>query len=199
MRYRDEAARKLIHLGLAVLPVAAWFLLPAWPRTVRWTFTALAAVATGLDTGRLRIPALRRIINGAVGPLIRERESGRLLGSTLYLVSGAFCFWILPRSLALASMGFLVVGDAAAALIGRWLGRHRLPSGKSLEGGAACLVACLLVAVVVRRLDPGVGRTVLAAGAAVAALGELLSPGDRDNLVVPVLSGVVMRLLFRGD
>lgn len=197
MRYRHEAARKSIHLVLAVVPLLAWILMPGHPWSVRWALAAVAAVAVGLDVGRQRIPVLRRAIHARVGPLIRERESGRLLGSSLYLVSVAVCFWILPPSLALASLGFLIAGDTAAALIGRWLGRHRLASGKSLEGAVACLLACLVVGLVIRRLDPGVRPPVLAAGAAAATLAELFSPGARDNLVVPIVSGAVMRLISR--
>jgi len=49
-----------------------------------------------------------------------------------------------PREMVFASFLYLSFGDSAAALVGRSIGKHKLVSGKSIEGSLACLIACFI-------------------------------------------------------
>ena len=97
------------------------------------------------------------------------------------------------RDVVLASLWFLAVGDAAAALVGRTWGHIRI-GAKSLEGSAACFLACWAAGAVF--LDsPGGGVPEAAVGAFTAALLEALPMPLDDNLWIPVVSGLVLTLL----
>lgn len=187
-----ESLRKSIHLALGVLPLAAWWLVDRWPAPTRALLVAGALLALILDAARFRMSGWRRALEALIGPVMRPRERTGLLGSTTMMLAMAIVFLLLPRTLALAAMLFLIVGDAAAAIVGRRLGRLRLAPWSTWEGAGACLVATLAVVPLVRLLDPGARPLVLVAGALAATLAESLVPGEFDNLAVPLVSGAVM-------
>lgn len=197
MELKHEAARKSIHLALLVLPVLAWIFASREPRLVGLVLGGLALATFVFDFARRRPGPVNDWTNESVGSLLRPHERRRLLGSTLYFAALALSFLLFPRTIALAAMAFLVIGDAAAALVGRAFGRRLLRPGKTLEGTLACLIGCLVVTLVVPSLDPAVKTTGLLLGAAAATLGELASSGEHDNLVMPLLSGAVMLLAAR--
>jgi dolichol kinase len=197
MELRHEAGRKAIHVALAILPVTAWALSRAAPRLVQMVLVLLAAGALVFDWSRRRHVVVKKITNASVGPLIRRTEENRILGSTFYFLALAASFVFFPATWALAAMGFLVVGDAAAALVGRAIGRREIRPGKTLEGSLACLAGCVVVAFAVGAVDSAARIAVLLPGAVAATAGELLTDGDHDNLAVPLLSGAVMWLTAR--
>jgi glycerol-3-phosphate acyltransferase PlsY len=89
-------------------------------------------------------------------------------------------------------MAFLILGDAAAAIVGRAVGRVRI-FGKSLEGSLACFAACLLVAWVYPG-DPFTWRMMLG-GALAATLFELFPIPLDDNMRISLSAGFAMTLL----
>jgi dolichol kinase len=197
MELRHEAARKSIHLALLILPVLAWFTAASEPRLTGLALGALALLVFAFDLIRRRPGRVREWTTASVGSLLRPHESDRLLGSTLYFAALALSFLLFPRTIALSAMAFLVIGDSAAALAGRAFGRRPLRPGKTLEGTLACLAGCLLVTLLVHQIDSRLGAPVLILGAAAATLGELAASGERDNLVMPLVSGAVMLLAAR--
>ena len=93
-----------------------------------------------------------------------------------------------------AAILYLTFGDMAAALAGRAWGRHAFflaGRRKSVEGSAACLLACWACG-----LAAGLPGGAAAAGAVAASLVELAPLPWDDNLWMPVLSGAVLRLLL---
>ena len=93
-------------------------------------------------------------------------------------------------AVAVVALVFLVVGDAAAALVGVSFGGAVAPAGpvrrKSWEGSAAMFASCFLCA---RYALFDVGVHVAACGAAAATVVELFQPlGVDDNLSIPVAS-----------
>jgi dolichol kinase len=192
---RAERVRKSIHLAVGVLPLAAWWLIGVRPMLTRDGLVFVAFLAMALDRARNYNAGWKGWIEARVGSLLRPGERGGILGPTWMAVSMAILFLFLPRTLALAGMLFLIVGDALAAIIGRRVGRIRLTPWATLEGSAAGLVATLALVPLLRLLDPDVRPLVLIGGALAASLAEAVVPGRLDNLVVPVISGVVMQLL----
>jgi dolichol kinase len=96
------------------------------------------------------------------------------------------------KAVAIAALAFIIVGDTAAALVGRKFGRHYFRH-KTLEGSLGCLLATLLVALVA----PGLPLWVALAGAVTATLTEAVSFRIDDNISVPVVSGLIMTLLLK--
>lgn len=200
--YAAELKRKAIHLGALLLPLGILVL----GRTVAlWILAPLAVCAVGLDLARQRIPAVHRVIEKAFASIMRPEEQppfgGPLvLNGAVWMCLSAFaCALLFPEPIAAAALAMLMVGDGAAAVVGRRYGRHRYPfSPKSLEGTLAFLATALLTAwplTVIAMPYPPLTATQLIVGAVTAAVAEALPIPLNDNLRVPVLTGAVMLLV----
>ena len=198
LSYRVELQRKAIHLGALVLPLA---MLALPTPLARGILTALAGLAVFLDVARQRVPAVRRVlVDKAFGWMMRAEEvppvGGPLVfnGAVWMCLSAAACVWLFPPSVGAAALAMLMLGDGAAAVVGRRVGRTKWPgTPKSVEGSAAYVVAAFAMGLAVT-LWPGAQLTVLACavGAVVGAALEALPIPVNDNFRVPVLSGLAM-------
>lgn len=195
--YRVELQRKAIHLGALVLPLA----ILALPQPiVRVGLTVLAVLAIILDVARQRVPAVRDLIVGVFGWMMRPEELPPLgaplvfNGAVWMCLSAAICAWVFPPDLGAAALAMLMIGDAAAALVGRRFGKTRWPgSPKSIEGSAAYVVAAFATGCAVT-MWPGATLTaaLCAVGAIVGAALEAAPIPIDDNVRVPLLSGLAM-------
>lgn len=193
--YSGELARKALHVLTLAIP--AGLLLLGKPLALP-IVGALAIVAVATDVLRSRIEILNRFVVRVVGFMMRpvEQETGngsaRLNGATWVLVGATLCIALYPERVAAAALCMFLLGDAAAALIGRRWGRHAFPgSNKTAEGSLGFLVVALAVGLFLP------GPTVLpgALGAVAAAGAEALPLRVNDNVTVPLLAGLVMALL----
>ncbi len=102
-----------------------------------------------------------------------------------------------PKYVTIVSITLWVFGDAAAALVGRRFGRHRV-GDRTLEGSVGFLTAALLAAAAIPRLQGLAGEYWICAGAAlVGTVVELLSRDPvEDNLSVPLSIGGTVWLLY---
>ena len=110
------------------------------------------------------------------------------------LMAACLCFLFFDKSVALAVLLFLSLGDPAAALVGRRAPGPRV-FGKSPIGtlafiGVSFAVVALLVSMGVTEF-----RWALVVAAVIAGLVELAPIPLDDNLTVPLLSGVVAQFL----
>jgi len=78
-------------------------------------------------------------------------------------------------------------------------GKYRRTSNgvkkKSLEGGLGSLLVCLLMGIILLVLRLKLSFGILLIGALTASIVELFSPGRKDNLTVPLFSGLIMQLV----
>ncbi len=191
-----EARRKAIHLAFILLPLDLLHGWLPWPSTTRaWRLVLLAcvAVAVSVDVVRIHERRVQRWFRRFLGELIREHERFNLLGSTYLLLAALLALEIFPRPIAAATLGFTVLGDGFAALAGRAYGRTRV-FGKSLEGAAGGLVACLAWAAYLA-VTGHLPWEVVLAGALVASLVEMLPIPLDDNLAITLAAGYAMKLL----
>ena len=195
--FLTEAQRKAIHLSFIVLPLELLFQTLPWPRgrgQFRVLFLALVVAAIAIDLLRIHERRVRELIRSFFGEMIREHERFTLLGSTYLLLAALLAIEIFPQPVAAAALGFTVLGDGFAALVGRGWGRVRV-FNKSLEGTLAGLVACVAWAAFVASTG-AVPIAVLIAGAVVASAVELLPIPLDDNLGITLFSGYVMKLML---
>lgn len=195
--YSAELRRKALHLGALVIPAG---ILVLGRTAALWLLVPLALVAVTLDVLRPRVRAVHRFIEWVFAPIMRPEEQppfgGPVVinGATWMCVTAALCALLFPEPIAAASLAMLMVGDGAAAVVGRRFGRTRYPfSEKSVEGSAAFFVTGLVAA-----LPFGMGALslpVLAAGALTAAAVEAVPVPVNDNLRVPLAAGAAMLLL----
>jgi dolichol kinase len=182
--WRAEGLRKSLHLTTVLIPLAVWFLPAAvW----RWPLVALTVCVLALDFLRLGTPRIGRFVRAMAGEALRRHERKELMGSSYLALGCLLAAFIFPRPVALAAMGYLILGDGLAGLVGRSWGRLPLGFGKSVEGTAAGLLANLLVGWLALR-DPAT----MLLGAGVASLVEFLPLPLDDNLAIPLISGTVL-------
>lgn len=161
---RHELARKALHLSSAAVPLAYAADVPR--RVLLPVLVVLLLVALLVELARRRHELVRHAFHRAASPLLRAHEHEQWAGATWMLVAYVLVVWLAPRPAAIAATWAVAVGDAAAAIVGRSLGRWRVGAhGKSLEGSLACCVATALGAAFVARLGPA---TSIAAGVAAA-------------------------------
>ena len=192
-----EAHRKAVHLACIVLPLWLLWEGPQWPRgreEWRWLLIGLTLAAITIDVVRIHDHRVRRFFVRFFGELIREHEHFNLLGSTYLLIAALLAVEIFPQRVAAAALGFTVLGDGVAALVGKGWGRRRFFK-KSLEGALGGLVACLVWAASLAALGLLPWQVVLV-GAGVASLVELLPIPLDDNVGITLFSGYVMKMLW---
>ena len=199
--YSAELRRKAIHLGALVLP--AGILVLGRPLAAV-ALVPLALLAVVLDWSRVRFEAPRRALHWVFAGLMRAHEvpamGARVVlnGATWMCVAAALCASVFEPAVGAASLAMLMVGDGAAAVVGRRFGRHKWPDGqKSVEGTVAYAATAFAtgLAVVFWPVAHEGSRLTLAAcavGAVVGAATEALPIPINDNVRVPLLAGAAM-------
>ncbi len=151
-------------------------------------------VMLALEYARFRRPGVNRWLFSHFSGFTKEKERERMSSTTLFLLSCLLAILIFNKAVAIAAMLMLVFGDPVAEMIGvRW---GRVPLlGKTLEGTMGGLAACLLASAPLAATSLGPAPLVLAAGAAAAALFELIPVSIDDNFSIPLGAGAVMTLV----
>jgi dolichol kinase len=120
----------------------------------------------------------------------RPRDRGRFVLGPVTLGLGALLALLMyPSPAASIAIYALAFGDGFASLIGKLFGRLRpaFLRGKSLEGCAACFFATLIAAHQVSH-----DYRIAVAAALTAMVTEALPLEDYDNLVLPLVVGLVV-------
>ncbi len=192
----SEAQRKTLHIAFIVLPLLLLFEWLPWPRGKvewRWTLIGLTVTAIAADVIRIHDHRVRGFFIRFFGGLIREHERFNLLGSTYLLLAALLAVEMFPQRVAAAALGFTILGDGVAALVGRGWGRTRF-FRKSVEGAVGGLVACLAWAGFLAAAGV-LPWSVVVVGALVASLVEFLPIPLDDNLGITLFAGYAMKLL----
>lgn len=192
IRIPDELFRKILHcILLGSLPVFLFCF-----RT--WWMAAAEAVGFALIVYPLlafldRFPFFEK--------LTTERKHGELQHSLLLVFSMfavviAVCWgWLGDRYLAMASIFGWGFGDAAAALVGKRYGKHKIrwkytDGKKSYEGSGAMFVISFLAVCLVLMLQGKFSLTVILMVAfpvaLVSTLAELCSKNGNDTVICPL-------------
>jgi dolichol kinase len=193
--YRTEVARKTIHLTGFVIPWIYYYVDRTFAVAVLIPFTLLALV---IDFGRRGDGAFARWFGTWLGPILREKEKGdqrTLHALTWFFIVSTVMVAFTPRYVAILSISIMLLADAAAALLGRRYGRHKV-GGRSLEGCAAFFLAGMVIVAVTPRLSGHPGEwAVCALAALVGAVVELVSQDPlEDNVTVPLSIGLTLWL-----
>jgi diacylglycerol kinase (CTP) len=219
---KEEISRKILHfifgtiipLGILYVPWYAekqgWNTVPPWtlPPLILGVFLAGFVI---METLRFKFPAIQNLVHKLGGGFLRKEEEKKTTGATYINASALICSVIFKDN---PQVSFMVIstfiwGDAVAALVGQSIGRTKI-GNKSLEGSLACLALCLIFYFAIfphvpLLLDKWSGSIPLAitliASFCVTAL-ELIpmritrNLTINDNLVVPVITGIVMVWLY---
>ncbi len=146
-----------------------------------------------LESWRFRNPKVNRWLFERFKGFTKEKERDRVSSTTLFLTASAVTILLFPRGVAVPALLFLTFGDPVAEIVGVNYGRVKVLCGKTLEGTLAGAAACFLAGACLLPLRSlGLTIPVLAAGAAAAALTELLPFPVDDNFTIPIGAGIAM-------
>ncbi len=195
--YRAELRRKALHLLALVVPLGMALVGKLWSV---YLLSPLALLALAADVLRARSAWFARIIQRYFGSLMRQEEQPpvggpiRINGSTWVLLSAALLALVFPLRIAVPAFVMFMLGDAAAALVGRRYGRRRWGrSARTVEGSLAFLTVGLVVMALFRDVVFWVGAVSVVA----AALAEIPQRPFNDNLRVPMVTAALLFLLER--
>ncbi|MAE70060.1 MAG: hypothetical protein CME06_06280 [Gemmatimonadetes bacterium] len=188
MGFAQELKRKSIHLAAISIPVL-YYWIPS-DLVSKWLLVVFTLLFFWADLIKLRSRRGNRIFMAAFARFLRRHETRELNGATFVMLAAAATILCLSKPVATAAMAFLVLGDTAAALVGKSFGRLRY-LGKSVEGSVACFLACMLAVWVIPDISIEVGL----AGAAAATIAELVPIPIDDNFRIPLAAGGLMQLM----
>ncbi len=152
------------------------------------------------EIARVRSQTVADIVEMVFGRMMRNHERPAIgdavviNGATWVLLTATLLVIIFPADVAAISMIMFMVGDAAAALVGRRYGKmHWFKSPKTVEGTLSFFAVSLGILVLFKILPLPYCIGV----AAFAAALELMPFRLNDNLYVPLLSAGLMYCLMR--
>jgi len=189
----SELKRKAIHLASLSIPLAYYASPAEWSRNWERALLASVIVSLAIEVFRLHHPRIRNVFRHFFGELLRNHEDASLLGSTYLLIALLLTIHLFEKPVAVLALGFLIIGDTVAAIVGKSIGKVHLLGGKTLEGSVACLVVCYGLTL----LMPGIPFHVGLVGALVATIFELMPIPLDDNFRIPLSAGFAMELLLR--
>lgn len=130
--------------------------------------------------------------------ILKAEEKKRFLTTTTtFLISSLLTIIFFKKEVAIYSLSFLVIGDAASALIGTYVGRIKIKN-KSLEGSLAFFITCLISAALLNKLSKlSLPLPVLLIGALTGAVVEVLPLPLDDNFTIGLSCGIVMTIILR--
>jgi len=194
----DELFRKILHFILLFSYIPFAFAFETWWRSVLLTVILELLIYPALVLAE-RLPMFSSFVT--------ERKHGEfkqsmLLAFTMLAVCNTVCWGILgDKYLGLACMYAWGVGDAAAALVGKKFGRHKITwkyadKNKSIEGSAAMFVtsaiAVLCVLLSHGHLTLPAYIVIPIVGAGTATLVEMVTDDGRDTVYCPAAAMLVM-------
>ena len=186
---KKEVFRKSIHMCTAFIP----FLLSKYNYVIIWLLLFCMVLYCIFELLRLdgkRVPVVSEITAAAA----RKRDENKFVLGPVTLVLGiittAIIWQQVPAAVGIYALGF---GDGLASLVGKLVGKKRIPhtAGKTVAGSAACFLAVVVATYCV--LHSLVFALIIGF---CAMLIELLPLKDFDNLLIPIIIGGLTQLLL---
>jgi dolichol kinase len=191
----SNTPRSLMHVAMSVVVIAAVVLWVHTPARMVGITAAVAASAWVLEATRRLWPAWNEVLMRILGPVAHDHERHRVNSATWYS-SALLALAVLGDPLAaVAAFAVLGAGDPMAGLIGRRFGSHKLINGRSMEGtlafaGFGGLAAFVVLAALMPITVSAALLLAVVAGVA-GSLAELVARKIDDNLLIPVVVGLV--------
>jgi dolichol kinase len=196
--YQSEVFRKAIHLCSLSIPVVYYFIPKELALTILIPLTIFSLI---LDISRYYFKPVSDIFYKLFGFLLRRHERDEkkknLNGATYVFISAVTVIILFPKVFVVTAFAVLIIGDIAAALIGRKFGRTQFLF-KSLEGTIAFFGFSIFVVFLSPKIEGNITEFIIGIIAvAVGAIAENASTGwADDNLTVPVSICITMWILY---
>jgi len=192
----SELRRKSIHFSALAIPIGYYFV----PRKEALIILGVCCfLCMLLDLFKYYDKNFRKNFFKIFGKMLRSREIKRFTGSTFILTSSLISILVFERWIALTVITFIIMGDIAGAIFGKRFGKHKTIGNKTLEGSIAFFMAAYSFGIIIRfAFGLESPWSALFMGALSATVIESLPLGIDDNLTVPVLTGVLLQLMYIG-
>jgi dolichol kinase len=187
---KNEIKRKAFHLLSLIYVFGYWYL----PKNVVLFGIGIAIIIVAfLEYIRFKFPKFNDFFKNNFKGFYRPQEADKLSG-LVWTLSGTFVTILLfpNKSIVFASLLYLSLGDAAAALVGKVIGKHKIAfTGKSIEGSLACFKVCLVAGLFLFNVKFAL------IGAIVATLVEAMPWKLNDNFWMQIINAGVLTVLSR--
>lgn len=190
--YTAELGRKGLHLLALVIPFGMWWVgMPA----ALYLLVPASLVAIGADIARAYSKRFNALIRWIFGFLMRAEELPpvgsvvRFNGATCVLVGASLLALLFPLRIAVPVLVMAMLADAAAALVGRRIGRHHWGSWASTVEGTAAFVSTGGLVIL---CFPSLAMGPALAGVVGAAIMEALPLPFNDNIHVPLVGALIV-------
>ena len=190
--YAGELGRKALHLLALSIPLGMWWV--GMPLAL-YLLAPAALIAVAADVVRSYSATFNVLIRWIFGPLMRPEElpeagtEVRFNGATCVLVGAVLMVLLFPLRVAVPVLAMAMLADAAAALVGRRVGRVHWGSLPATVEGTTAFIGTGLA---IMACFPAVAFGPAAAGVVVGAVVEVLPMPVNDNIRVPVVAALVV-------
>jgi diacylglycerol kinase (CTP) len=219
---KEEIQRKILHFIFGTIIPAGMFYIPwyaekmSWNAVPPWTLPPIILAFflvcfIVVEALRFRVPAVQNLFHKFAGSMLRREEAKKATGATYIVASAMVCSIIFKNHphVSLMALSTFIWGDAVAALVGQSIGRTKIGT-KSLEGSIGCLILCLVfffgvfphVPFLLNAWHGKIPVLIAVVGSLCITIMELFPITIKkfvvnDNFSVPVITGIVMIVLFR--
>jgi len=185
-RFRQEVVRKFFHLSGVTVPLAYHF----FGRDVAILYTSAALLAfLLLEFIRIRAHSLFPLVKTA-DMVQRQKEKTAIAAYVYFCIAAVISIYFFKMNAVVVGLLAALIGDASAAVIGVRFGRHKIKSGKSLEGTVAGVLTTAIIAYILN-CNPA---TIVALGL-VFLFFDLVELGIDDNFTTPLVMVIVAQAL----
>ena len=149
---KEEINRKLLHIVAVALPGIIFYA----PKTTylskldaSYIVIFLLFFSLVIEFARFKFSGFGQFFTRSFGLMLREEENRQLTGATYILAGAGICSFLsliseLATGVCFLCLTLFIIGDAAAAIVGKAIGRIKFRK-KTLEGGIACFLTCFLI------------------------------------------------------
>jgi dolichol kinase len=149
---KEEVNRKLLHIVAVVLPVLIFYVPIFFDISRLFIFGIILLLfifSLLIEILRFKVFSFGNWFICSFGSMMRLNEQKELTGATFILGGSAICSLLSIDSedvavAAFLSLSLFIIGDAAAAIVGKAIGRIRIGI-KTLEGAGGCFFSCLII------------------------------------------------------
>lgn len=198
--YFNEVRRKLVHLSSLWMPVVMLLFAPyRWYLAVFFGLLLIGNLLVEHAYASGKMPRINALYDKFFGGMLRfEVKPGMwvISGGPYVFASACLSLLLFVPWIAACGMTSMLLGDTAAALVGRRFGKHKTVNGKSIEGVIAFIIAAAAGIFIVKHIIgiphlPVWGILLAAAAGSVVELFEKQLKID-DNFSIPVAVGAVL-------
>lgn len=200
--YRNEVFRKLIHLSSLWMVFSIWFF-PAPINALLFGVSFVSLIV--VEYGNHKKWALFTLLYGRLfNRVLRDsekQEKFRISGAPYVLLAAFLVVILFPNVVAMTALSVMLIGDTAAALIGRQFGRHKINNQtKSVEGSLAFWISSFCVLLFFYFcFSQKISFLIFGAlGITAAMLAEIFEKQIHidDNFSIPMFTGFILAIPF---